>query len=125
MKFAPTIARVLLGLIFVVFGLNFWLSFIPIPPPPEGPAKDFMFAIYGSGYLTLVKVLEVVGGVLLVIGRFTHLALAFLGPIVVNIALYHVFLVGGGYEMPIVLGVLSLITLAGRKDFTSSLFALK
>lgn len=125
MKHIPTIARLLLGLIFTVFGANMWLHFIPIPPPPEGPAKDFMFAIYGSGFLTVVKVLEVIGGVLLLTGRFTNLALTLLGPVVVNIALYHFFLVKGGYEMPLVLGVLSLVALAGRKDFLSAIFNAK
>jgi uncharacterized membrane protein YphA (DoxX/SURF4 family) len=125
MKNIPTIARLLLGLLFTVFGANMWLHFIPIPPPPEGPAKDFMFAIYGSGFLTVVKVLEVVAGVLLLSGRFTNLALTLIGPVVVNIALYHVFLVKGGYEMTAVLGVLSLVTLAGRKDFLGTLFAAK
>ena len=123
MKHAPTIARLLLGLIFTVFGVNMWLHFIPIPPPPEGAAKDFMFALYGSGYLTVVKVLEVTGGLLLLSGRFVNLALALIGPIVVNIALYHVFLVKGGYPMVIILSVLSLVALLGRKDFRNALMA--
>lgn len=125
MKHIPTIARLLLGLIFTVFGANMWLQFIPIPPPPEGPAASFMFAIYGSGYLTVVKVLEVVGGVLLLSGRFTNLALTLVGPVVVNIALYHFFLVKGQYAMPVVLGVLSLVALSGRKDYLRTLFAAK
>lgn len=122
MKLASTIARLLLGLLFVVFGLNFWLHFIPIPSPAEGtPAANFMFAIYGSGYLTFVKVLEVAAGLLLLSGRFVNLALAVLGPIVVNIALYHFFLVQGGYPMSVVLGVLSLVALLGRDDFKATL----
>ncbi len=125
MKHIPTIARLLLGLMFTVFGANMCLHFIPIPPPPEGPAANFMFAIYGSGYLTVVKVLEVAGGLLLLSGRFVNLGLTLVGPVVVNIALYHFFLVKGGYEMPVVLGVLSLVALAGRKDYLGTLFAAK
>ncbi len=123
MKHIPTIARLLLGLLFTVFGANMWLHFIPIPPPPEGPAKDFMFAIYGSGFLNVVKVLEVAGGLLLLSGRFTNLALILLGPVIVNIGMYHFFLVKGGYEMPVVLGVLSLVVLASRKSLTGAIFA--
>lgn len=122
MKLASTIARLLLGLLFVIFSLNFWLHFLPVPPPAEGsPAASFMFAIYGSGYLTFVKVLELAGGLLLLSGRFVNLALAFIGPIVVNIALYHFFLEQGGYPLPIALGVLSLVALAGRSDFKAAL----
>ena len=125
MKHIPTIGRLVLGLIFTVFGANMWLHFIPIPPPPEGPAKDFMFAIYGTGFLTVVKVLEVAAGLLLLSGRFTNLALVLIGPVVVNIGLYHFFLVKGGYEMPVVLGVLSLVTLLSRKGLVTALFAAK
>ncbi len=126
MKLASTIARLLLGLMFLVFGLNFWLNFIPIPPPETGsPAANFMFAIYGSGYLTVVKVLEVSGALLLLSGRYVNLGLALVGPVVVNIFLYHVFLVGGGYALPVVLGVLALVALAGRSDFKAALLAAK
>lgn len=126
MKHIPTIARLLLGLIFVVFGFNMWFHYIDIPLPKEGtPAANFMFAIFGSGYLDVVKVLEVTGGLLLLSGRFTNLALTLVGPVVVNIALYHFFLVKGGYEMPVVLGVLSLAALSGRKDYLSTLFSAK
>ena len=70
---------------------------------------------------TFVKVLELAGGLLLLSGRFVNLALAFIGPIVVNIALYHFFLEQGGYPLPIALGVLSLVALAGRSDFKAAL----
>ncbi len=126
MKTASTIARLLLGLIFVVFGLNFWLGFLEVPPPPEGSqAAAFMGAMYVSGYLTVVKVLEVTGGILLLSGRLSNLALAVLGPIVVNIALFHVFLAGGGYALPALMGVLALVALAGRKDFVAALTSVK
>lgn len=126
MKHLPTIARYLLGLLFLVFGLNFWLRFMPVPPPTEGsPAAAFIGALYGSGFLTVVKILEVLGGALLLSGRFVNLALAWLGPIVVVIVLYHVFLVKGGYPMALALGILSLTSLAGRRDFVEALFAKK
>ena len=124
MKLASTIARLLLGLIFVVFSLNFWLQFMPIPMPPEGSAAaNFMGAIYGSGFLTLVKVLELAGGLLLLSGRFVNAALAVLGPIVVNIALFHIFLAQGGYGLPVFMAVLALAALAGRKDFAAALLS--
>ena len=126
MKLASTIARYLLGLIFVVFSLNFWLQFMPIPQPPaDSHAASFMGAIYMSGFLTVVKVLELVSGLLLLSGRFVNLALAILGPIVINIALYHVVILGAGYEMAVVLSVLALLALLGRKDFFKALTASK
>jgi putative oxidoreductase len=84
------IARVLLGLIFVVFSLNFWLHFIPLPPP-AGQAGVFIGAMYASGYLAVVKVLELTGGILCLIGR-TTLGLVFLVPIILNIILIDIFL---------------------------------
>ena len=126
MKLASTIARYLLGLIFVVFSLNFWLHFMPIPMPPEGSnAANFMGAIYMSGFLTVVKVLELVSGLLLLAGKFINLALAILGPIVINIVLYHVVILGAGYGMAVVLCVLALVALLGRKEFLGSLLAAK
>ena len=126
MKHIPTISRYLLGLLFLVFGLNFWLRFIDIPQPePESLAANFMGALYASGFLTVVKILEVGGAVLLLSGRFVNLALAILGPIVVVIALYHFLIVGGGYPMAIVLVALSLATLSGRRGFINSLLSAK
>ena len=61
MRIATIIARSLLGLIFVTFGLNMFLNFIPMPPPPEGPAREFMTALFISHYLYVVGALQVVG----------------------------------------------------------------
>ncbi len=126
MKHLPTIARYLLGLVFVVFGLNFWLGFIPVPPPPEDSAAvAFMGAIYASGFLTVVKILEVLSGALLLAGRYVNFALAVLGPIVVNIVLYHVFILQGGYPMAGLVGLLAVVALAGRREFVNALCAPK
>ena len=62
MKIATIIARNLLGLIFVTFGLNMFLNFIPMPPPPEGPAREFMTALFVSHYLYVVGAVQLAGG---------------------------------------------------------------
>lgn len=122
MKIASLIARILLGLIFVVFGINMWLQFIPMPPPDTStPAGAFSAALFGSGYLHVIKGCEVLGGLLLLSGRFVNLGLAILGPIVINIALFHIFLMPAGLVMAAVLGVLALVALAGREDFRKAL----
>jgi uncharacterized membrane protein YphA (DoxX/SURF4 family) len=101
-------ARILLGLIFFVFGLNLFLHFIP-QPPPSGPAGAFAGAMFATGYLfVLLKVVEVVSGALLLAGRFVPLALAVLAPIVINILFFHAFLAPAGIALPIVVLALEL-----------------
>lgn len=96
MKYLPQTAATLLGLVFVVFGLNFFLQFIPIPAAPEGsPPALFMGALYVTGYLAFIKVLEVLGGILVVIPMTRNIGLLILGPIIVNILSFHIFLTGG------------------------------
>jgi putative oxidoreductase len=92
MKTTILIARILLGTIFVVFGLNYWLKFIPVPPPPEGPAGAFIGAMFTSGYLAVVAALQVIGGALMFSRRCAPIGLLILGPIVVNICLFHLLL---------------------------------
>lgn len=121
MKHVPTIAGGLLGLLFVVFGLNFFLQFIPMPPgPPEGsPPALFMAAMFPTGYLTFVKVLEILGGVLVAIPRTRALGLLVLGPIVVNILAFHVFLTKGAglFEPPVLLiTILPIVLLIAERN---------
>jgi len=126
MKLIPSIARYLLGLIFVVFGLNFWLQFLEVPQPPEGSlAAGFIGAIYMSGFLAVVKVFEVVGGILLLSGRYVNLALAVVGPIAVVIVMYHALILEAGYGMAALIGILAITALAGRRDFITTLLASK
>lgn len=88
----PTAARVLLGLTFVVFGLNGFFQFLPQPPMPDS-AGAFVGALVASGYFfPMLKSLEVAAGLALLSGRFVPLALTVLAPVVVNIALFHIFL---------------------------------
>src|SRR5258708_12693032 len=92
MKILTLIARILLGLVFVVFGLNGFLNFIDTGPMPAGLAGQFMGALFVSHYYWVIAAVQVVGGVLLLVNRFVPLALVLLGPAIVNILLYHVFL---------------------------------
>ena len=111
MKIATIIARSLLGLIFVVFGLNMFLHFIQMPPPPEGPARDFMMALYLSHYLYVVGALQVVGGALLLIGHRVPLGLTLLGPVIVNIVSFHVLMAPAGLPMASIVSLLALFLL--------------
>lgn len=100
---APVIVRVLLGLIFVVFGLNGFLHFLPMPPMPAAAGK-FMGGLGASGYFfPLLKGTEVIVGLLLISGFFVPLALVILAPITINIVAFHLFLAPAGIVMPIAL----------------------
>jgi putative oxidoreductase len=121
MKIATIIARTLLGLIFVVFGLNAFFHFIPMPPPKSELAGDFMKALFLSHYLYAVKGFEIIGGLILLSGRYTALGLTLVGPVVVNILFFHVFLDPSGLPMGIVLSVLSLFLLWRNRSAFSGL----
>lgn len=124
MKHVFTSARILLGIIFLVFSLNYWLKFIPIPPSAEGSsAAMFMGALFGSGFLTLVKILELLSALLLLSGRYINLALTILGPIVVNILLFHVVIKQSDHALSIVIAVLALVVLIGQKNYLKAIFA--
>jgi putative oxidoreductase len=118
MKIANIIVRSLVGLIFVVFGSNMFLHFIPMPPPPEGPARDFMMALFVSHYLYVVGALQVVGGVLLLSGRWVPLGLAILAPVIVNILCFHILMAPAGLPLAGIVTVLALFLLwHHRKHF--------
>jgi hypothetical protein len=116
MKKAVLAARVILGLVFVVFSLNYFSGFFELPPPSE-PATNLMGALVGTGYLmTLVKIVELVAGVLLLAGVLVPLALTLLAPIVVNIILVHVFLDPAGLPIGILVLVLELFLAWAYRD---------
>jgi putative oxidoreductase len=100
-KHLPTAARLFLGLVFTVFGLNFFLHFLPMPPAPPRAAA-FAGALFASGYLfPLLKATEVVAGLLLLGGLFVPLSLAILAPIIINIIGFHLFLQPSGLPLPL------------------------
>jgi len=122
MKIAMMIARLLLGLIFVVFGLNGFLNFLDMGPMPSGLAGQFIAALALSHYFWVVAALQVIGGALLLVNRFVPLGLVLLGPVIVNIILYHVFLNNAGMLMAIVVAILWLIVFYGHRQYFSGIF---
>jgi putative oxidoreductase len=122
MKIAVLVARILLGLLFLVFGLNGFLHFIPMPPP-TGLAGQYMGALFVSHYLVVVFLLQVVGGALLLAGRYIPLALLLLGPVLVNIVLFHSFMAPEGLPMALFATVLWLIVFAGVRSAFAGVFA--
>ena len=123
MKIVTLIARILLGLIFVVFGLNGFLNFLSMGPMPSGLAGQFVGALVLSHYFWVVAALQVAGGVLLLVGRFVPLGLVLLGPVIVNIILYHVFLNPTGLSLAVVVAILWLIVFYGYRQSFSAIFA--
>ena len=123
MKIATNIAGVLLGLMFIAASVMVLFKLGPTPPaPPEGtPPAHFMAAFAPTGYLTFVKVFELWGGVLVAIPRTRNLGLLILGPIIINILAFHIFVTGGeGLWNPMLIGicVLALFLLwSERKAF--------
>lgn len=111
MKYVIIIVRVLLGLMFAVFGSNAFLHFIPMPEM-HGQAGAFIGALASSGYIYVIGALQVVGGLCLLVGaRFVPLGLILLGPVIVNIVLYHIFLDQQGLPMAICIALASLFLL--------------
>jgi uncharacterized membrane protein len=94
-----------------VFGLNAFLNFIPMPPPPPGLAADFMKALFASHYHYAVKCFEIRGLLILLSGRFTPLGLPLVGPVIVNILLYDIFFDHSGLLLGLVVAVLALFLL--------------
>jgi putative oxidoreductase len=110
MQISAVIARFLLGLIFLVFGLNGFLHFIPASPPPSGTAGQFVGALFVSNYLVVVFLLQIIPAILLLINRYVPLALTLLAPIIVNILLFHILMAPNGLAVAIVVTVLWMAT---------------
>src|SRR5438067_10276498 len=108
MKITFIIARFLLGLIFLTFGLNGFLHFLPASLP-SGTAGQFVGALFVSHYLVVVFLLQLIAAVLLLINRYVPLALTLLAPIIVNILLVHILMAPSGLPLAIVVTVLWIV----------------
>jgi putative oxidoreductase len=124
MKIAVLVARVLLGLLFLVFGLNGFFNFIHMPPP-TGLAGQYFGVLFVSHYLVLVFLLQVAGGVLLLANRYVPLSLILLGPVLVNILLFHSLMAPEGLPLAFVATVLWFVVFAGVRKAFAGVFVAK
>lgn len=124
---APIIAGGLLGLLFIVFGLNHFVGFLPAPPsPPEGsPPAMFFGSLYMTNYLSFIKAVEIIGGVLVAIPLTRNFGLLALGPVVVNILAFNIFMTKGAglLQAPVILvtALSAYLLWCGREKFTALL----
>jgi putative oxidoreductase len=127
MKYLYLICRILLGLMFVVFGANMLHPFMPTPPPPAGsPTAQFMAIMGPSGWMHHVGFFQVLGGLLVLIGGTAPLGLCILGPILVNILIFHVLIMGGhGIAPGLVATVLEIILIYAYRANFAGIFTYK
>ena len=116
MKIATIVARILLGLIFVVFGSNAFLHFLPMPPPPPGLAGEYFHALLASGYVYVIGGFQVIGGLFLLIGRFVPLGLTIIGAIIVNIWCFHLLMAPEGLPPAVIVTLLELFLVWRYRD---------
>jgi putative oxidoreductase len=124
MKIAVLVARILLGLVFLVFGLNGFLNFLHAPIPP-GPAGQFVTLLGPTIYMQFVSLVQVAGGLLLLSGQFIPLALILLGPVIVNILLFHISFQPAGLPPGLLAAVLWFIIFFGVRRAFAGVFAQK
>lgn len=120
-KHLPTVAGVILGLLFLMAGVTFFLKLVPEPKLPEGsPIAMFMGAFGPTGYMAFVKFFEVLGGLLVMIPKTRNFGLLVLGPIILNILAFTIFVAGEGLMNPMLLFIVFLalyLLWVARKQF--------
>lgn len=121
MKVTSLIARLLLGLVFLTFGLNGFLHFIPLPPP-SGVAGQFMGVLFASQFFILIFGVQTIAGILVLINRFVPLALVALAAVIVNILAFHIFMAPAGLPLPLVVTALWLVVAYANKQYLASIF---
>jgi putative oxidoreductase len=109
MKIVVLIVRILLGVTFVVFGANGLHPFLPMPPMAAGPAKDYATAMFISHYAVVPFGVQFIGGILLLVNRYVPFALAILGPVIVNILSFHIFMEPSGLPLAFVAAIFWLV----------------
>jgi|SRR5271168_4543115 len=122
MKIVTLVARLLLGLVFVFFGLNALLHFLPQPPMAEGPAKQFSIALTITPYMNFVAAIQIVCGVLFLVDRFVPLALTLIAPVIVNILLFHSLMAPSGILPGILVTIFWIIVFIRHRTAFAGIF---
>ena len=126
-KYPPIIAGILLGLLFIMAAVTFFFDLVKMPPPPEGSAKAMFFGAFGpTGYFKFIKMFELVGGIVVMIPRLRNLGLLLLGPVIVNIVAFNIFIGDPAKDLlnPMMIAMLLLalyLLWDGRKKFAGLL----
>ena len=121
MRTLSAIARYLAGVIFLIFGLNGFLNFLPLPAP-GGVAGQFMGALYVSHYLWVIFAFQVVAAVFLLVNRYVPLAVAILAPVIVNILVFHALMAPSGLPLALFVAVLWAVMFANVRPAFAGLF---
>jgi putative oxidoreductase len=124
MKIAIAVSRTLLGIGFIVFGSNILHPFLPMPAPPAGSlTAQFMGVMYPTHWMALIGLFQLVGGILVIVGRTAPLGLVLLGPVLVNILAFHILIMGGqGIQPGLVFSVLEIFLVYAYRDHFKALF---
>jgi putative oxidoreductase len=120
-KIATIIVRIFVGFAFVVFGANVFFNFMPAPAMTDTAGTRWVTAMVETRYFFVVGA-QVVGGLLLLINRYVPLGLAILGPVIVNILSYHLFMHREGISGAFIAAALWLFLFYAYREYFSSLF---
>lgn len=127
MKIVALIARILLGLVFVVFGSNVVATSLGHPflhaPMPTGAAGQLMAGLFVTHFLLLIGLCQVIGGLLLLIGQFVTLGLILLGPVIVCIDFYHLSVDPKGLPLAAVITILWILVALAHKHHLAGIFS--
>lgn len=117
MKIFELSSRISLGLLFVVFGCNGFVAFLPAPPL-QGLAGQFLYILSASHYGLVVSAFQVAGGLSLIVNRFVSLGIAVLAPVIVNILCFHIFMMPSGLPLAVLAAAIwSFLAYQHRRDF--------
>ncbi len=126
MKITILISRILLGFIYLVFGLDYFLHFIPYQPLHTGRTGAFIAGLKGVGYFyPMLKVIQIVGGLSLLFNRYDPFFAVVLFPISLNVLLFHTILVPSGWLMGVILMVPNLLLGYGYRKYYRGMFTAK